>query len=782
MSDSIRKRETADTWAIETDFSRLDRTTFCGFVYDPEALARKFTVEFLVDGVVVETCHGDQPVAALMEKQIADGCFGFSFCVPDCVIDNAASVEARLANLNLPVGKPIHCDHVYSSGAPAQIGELRWLGGLRFGGWLGLEDTEGAIDILVGNQRVMQIAPSGWSHAELGGSVRPARQLDFHLPDHFADGCVRSLSASTRDGRSITPHPISFVAFESGLEAALARLGKWESEKFRGKLFDQLVPASLPFSAYEQWKSRFPLDAPTPTTLQSAVIIVGDGRIEETIDSLEAQTHPHWTAISLPGKHGVTRFDRGAALDFMQGDAGGCDFVVFCLSGAVFYETALLRIAEVFSRNGACECLYGDIDILMSDRSVVPLALPAFDLERTLEQGYAAHLFAMRRQTALDSLASSDTLYRVFNFSLDGEEARSAIIHLPGALGALPQFDAVGATRELVEATSSQLERSGVRAKVEAGRPGLFPAVRVRRAASRHDRTTIVIPTRNRVKLLKACVDSIKPAIGRCHAEILIVDNDSSDPETLQYLSEAPSNGVEVISAEGPFNFSRINNIAAHHSGAANLCLLNNDIEATDDEWLAEMLGRLSDPGVGAVGAKLIWPSGIIQHGGVVLGMNFAAVHAFNDRVEADPGYGDLLKVAHECSAVTAACLLMRREDYLSVGGMDEIRFPVNFNDVDLCLKLRERGRRIVFTPHARLLHLESASRGKDEAADHKARFNRELQMLRSAWGQQLIEDPYYNPSLALDSTPYSALAWPPRPRQPRTNLRPTRSLIPVGL
>lgn len=211
----------------------------------------------------------------------------------------------------------------------------------------------------------------------------------------------------------------------------------------------------------------------------------------------------------------------------------------------------------------------------------------------------------------------------------------------------------------------------------------------------------------------------------RCGAQVLIVDNDSHDEETLQYLSTGPTAGFEVRSVKGPFNYARIKNLAVRETEAENICLLNNDIEATDDEWLLEMLSRLSDPSVGAVGAKLVWPSGIVQHGGVVLGPSFAAMHAFNDRVDGDPGFGGLLEVAHECSAVTAACLLVRRSDYLAVGGLDELRFPVNFNDVDLCLKLRGRGQRIVFTPHARLLHLESASRGKDIASDAKARFSR---------------------------------------------------------
>jgi GT2 family glycosyltransferase len=208
---------------------------------------------------------------------------------------------------------------------------------------------------------------------------------------------------------------------------------------------------------------------------------------------------------------------------------------------------------------------------------------------------------------------------------------------------------------------------------------------------------------------------------------------------------------------------------------------MNNDIKAIDNTWLAEMLSRMSEPTVGAVGALLLWPSGVIQHGGTILGPNFAAAHAFCERVKDDPGYAELLCAAHECSAVTAACLLTRRRDYLDVGGMDELHFPVNFNDVDYCLKLRARGQRIVITPHAKLYHFESASRGQDKLPDRAARFARELQNLRARWGEYLIADPYYNPILSLDAVPFSALAWPPRPREARTAALPRAIDIPPG-
>jgi hypothetical protein len=163
------------------------------------------------------------------------------------------------------------------------------------------------------------------------------------------------------------------------------------------------------------------------------------------------------------------------------------------------------------------------------------------------------------------------------------------------------------------------------------------------------------------------------------------------------------------------------------------------------------------------------------------LGPNFAATHAFCDRVHNDPGYSDLLCVAHECSAVTAACMVTRRRDYLDVGGMDEVHFPVNFNDVDYCLKLRARGKRIIFTPRARLFHLESASRGQDDHPDRAARLGRELQNLRARWGECLVADPYYSPILSLDAIPFSALAWPPRPRSARIGKAPIPVDIPPG-
>jgi GT2 family glycosyltransferase len=260
-----------------------------------------------------------------------------------------------------------------------------------------------------------------------------------------------------------------------------------------------------------------------------------------------------------------------------------------------------------------------------------------------------------------------------------------------------------------------------------------------------------------------------------------VVDNDSSDPDTLAYLGAINGRLARVLWVPGDFNFSRLNNRAAEAAAGDVLCLLNTDVRALDANWLQEMLGLIAADDVGAVGAMLQWPSGMVQHGGVVLGPGFEATYAFGDRLVGDGGYGDLLRVTHEVSAVTAACLVTRRRDYLDIGGLDELRFPVNFNDVDYCLKLRARGQRVVFTPHARLEHLESASQGRDRAADRRGRLAHELRNLRTKWGEVLAADPYYSPVLSLDLVPFSALAWPPRPMAPRVNRPPVPVNIPPG-
>jgi len=281
---------------------------------------------------------------------------------------------------------------------------------------------------------------------------------------------------------------------------------------------------------------------------------------------------------------------------------------------------------------------------------------------------------------------------------------------------------------------------------------------------------TLIIPTRDHVELLERCITSIRKHTPWPNLEIIVIDNDSAEPATHAYFRKIAKQGVRVLSHPGAFNFAAMNNEAVQAARGNIVGLINNDIEATHDGWLDEIVGQLMRPNVSIVGAKLLWPNGMVQHGGVVLGMGNGASHFGNRLADGDWGDHGRNQLLQQVSAVTAACLFIRRKDYIDVGGMDARAFPVNFNDVDLCLKIRARGGAVVWTPHACLLHAESASRGKDELPSLRARVAREVDNLRTRWGHVLLKDPAYHPSLNLDpqSHAFGGLAIPPRDRSAR--------------
>ena len=769
---------------LRTSFIRCDERHFSGFVVDTQDPTRKFTVEILIDGIPFRVLRADGLVCELVAEQIGDGCYGFTCSLPGTALTESSLIEARLANVGTSVGTPIVLAAPTAKDfSPSEPATLRWLGGLRFSGWIVGFDETAMANVHVDGTPVMRVRPSTWSY--IGGiqeDARPVRAFDFHLPNRFANGSVHQIALIDDAGENIAGSAVYFLAFQDGLRETVIGSGVSEQEHLRAELFDQLLPMSVPFSQYEAWRERFPIASDPPVSSRCAVIMVGSGAMEKTLETLHEQTHADWVATFLPHPSDSTGLDNKLARAFLSDEGADCQFVVFALAGSLFGPAALQRFVAAFSEFPNAQAVYADVDLQANDGSLWPLALSAFDYERMLEQGYCAHLFALRRAAAERALSGgAASLYRLFNTILDDEFASpSNIVHVSAPLAILPELDREAACASLVAAARAHLKRRGVEAQVNQFRGHVFPAIHIIRKLE-HRSTTIIIPTRNRKKLLQSCIESIRPAVERTRAEILIVDNDSTDSETLGYLAEFENSNGTVLRVPGEFNFSRLNNCAAQIARGEVLCLLNNDIKACDDYWLEEMLSRIVEHNVGAVGALLMSASGVVQHGGVVLGPSFAATHAFNDRINGDGAYADLLCVAHECSAVTAACLLTHRHDYLEAGGMDEVRFPVNFNDVDYCLKLRSINKRIVFTPHAKLLHLESASRGREIKIGNDKRFERELQNLRAKWGRTLAADPYYSPLLSLDPIPFSALAWPPRAIGPRVNSPPVPTQIPPG-
>ena len=282
-------------------------------------------------------------------------------------------------------------------------------------------------------------------------------------------------------------------------------------------------------------------------------------------------------------------------------------------------------------------------------------------------------------------------------------------------------------------------------------------------------RVTLIIPTRNRLNVLAPCIESLRRKTTYANFEILIVDNDSDDPETLAYLEElqaidsAPR--VRVVRFPGDFNFSAINNFGVQHTDAPVVGLLNNDLEVINRDWLDEMVSHALRPDIGCVGAKLYYPDDRIQHAGVILGIGGVAAHAWQTHPRGAAGQAHRNLLQQNLSAVTAACLVLRREVFQQVEGFDE-KLKVAFNDVDFCLKVRAAGYRNFWTPYAELYHHESASRGAEDTLEKRDRFRSEVEYITAKWGDALVNDPAYNPNLTLTINDFT-LALPPRPWPP---------------
>jgi glycosyltransferase involved in cell wall biosynthesis/SAM-dependent methyltransferase len=273
---------------------------------------------------------------------------------------------------------------------------------------------------------------------------------------------------------------------------------------------------------------------------------------------------------------------------------------------------------------------------------------------------------------------------------------------------------------------------------------------------------SIIIPTRNAKTLVRQCIDSIRKLSSYPKYEILLIDNGSNEVESIQEWEKLKKTGIRIIRDDGPFNYSALNNKAVLEARGEVIALLNNDTEVIESKWLEIMVAHALRPGVGAVGARLLYPDKTIQHAGVVLGLGGAAGH-IHHRFHANAhGYFSRLQLTSSFSAVTAACLVVRRDLYLQVGGLDEVNLRVAFNDVDFCLRLNEAGFRTVYAADAMLYHHESASRGAEDDPIKAARFAQETAWMKSKWGNLIDNDPNYSPNLTLDHSDCS-LAWPPR-------------------
>ena len=274
---------------------------------------------------------------------------------------------------------------------------------------------------------------------------------------------------------------------------------------------------------------------------------------------------------------------------------------------------------------------------------------------------------------------------------------------------------------------------------------------------------SILIPTKDRIDLLKTCIDSILKITRYKNFEILILDNESNEENSHKYFEQVCEiKNINVIGVKGAFNYSHINNYGVKQANGNILAFINNDIEITHPEWLHEMVSHSIRKEIGCVGAKLLYPNRTIQHAGVFIGIGGVAGHSFKNYPSTHSGYKHRLQLVQNYSAVTAACLVVEKEIFEQVGGFDEENLKVAFNDVDFCLKVLKEGYRNVWTPYAIMIHHESASRGLEKTISQKKRFQKEVFFMQKKWSDDLMSDSFYNPNLTLDSEDFS-LSFPPR-------------------
>ncbi len=452
--------------------------------------------------------------------------------------------------------------------------------------------------------------------------------------------------------------------------------------------------------------------------------------------------------------HGLARFLK----DFCNRLGGS--FVLFINASDVVSRFALSEIARVLHQWPEVKYVYSDEDrIDAKGLRACPFFKPDWSPDLLMSFPYTGSLSAFAGDQMLQVCGATAELdsFDLYDLTLRFTECLHdhEIFHIPRVLihrsaSAMDnergfQFVDAGNSKMLRRALTEALARRGIQGDVVEGHwPG---TLRVRRRLTGDPAVSIVIPTKNRLNLLRNCIESIESKTTYKNYEILVVDNLSSDPRLLGYLQ---SFGHRVVRYdEEPFNFSRLNNFAVALAKGDVLLFLNNDVEIITPDWIESMLEHALRREVGAVGCKLLYPNGSVQHAGIVLGMDpdgsmAVAGHVFKRLKPGEMGYFGLAHVVRNLSAVSAAAMMMRRAVFDAVGGFDE-GLAVSFNDVDLCLRLRQAGYLVVYTPYAELYHHESATRTPGaNPCETKTMFGR--------WGDVLRNDPYYNPNLSLRS------------------------------
>ena len=512
--------------------------------------------------------------------------------------------------------------------------------------------------------------------------------------------------------------------------------------------------------------------------------------LREMIESVQAQTYTNWELCLADGsgrEHSLQsvvgeyiakdKRIKYCLLDSNEGIAGNTnealkmadgDFVVLTDHDDLLSPEALYQCAKAVQKEPQTDVIYSDEDkVDMSGKKFFePHFKSDYNIDLLCTMNYICHLFVVRKDV-MERAGLFESCYdgaQDHDFILRCTEKAEHIVHIPKVLyhwRCHAQSTSENPESKLYafengcKAVKAHYDRIGIPAEVEQG--PFYGMYRTHYLWKEQPLVSILIPNKDHVADLKKCMDSIEEKSTYRNFEFIIVENNSTEEETFAYYKEIEKrDNVRVLYYKEEFNYSRINNFGAKEANGEYVLLLNNDTEMIEPDSIKEMLDVCMRPDVGIVGAKLIFEDNTIQHAGVIIGFGGVAGHAFIGQDRDDNGYFSRIISVQDLSAVTAACLMVRRSVFDEVEGLNE-EFKVAFNDIDFCLKVRKAGYLVVYNPYAQFYHYESKSRGQEDSADKVARFQQETGLFGERWGELLENgDPYYNPNLTLDKADFS--------------------------
>lgn len=429
------------------------------------------------------------------------------------------------------------------------------------------------------------------------------------------------------------------------------------------------------------------------------------------------------------------------------------------------HPNALFEVVKFINKNDEIDFIYSDEDKLTIDGyQTEPYFKSDFNPDLFLSNNYLNHFSVIRRSVfeqagkfrkGFEGSQDYDLFLRIFSITNNFGHIPKVLYHWRKIPGSTAETYSAKSYPELAsqKAINEYLTREKIKGSVEKGKfPGSF---RIKREISGKSKISIIIPFKDEIELLKKCLNSISNTVNYKNLEIILVNNRSKKQSTLKYLKHIKDK-YTILNYNEVFNYSAINNFAVEKASGEIILFLNNDIEAIEKGWFEAMIEHIERDNVGAVGAKLSYPDFTLQHAGVILGINGVASHGHKHLPSDSPGYFMRANAIQNLSACTAACLMVKKEVFNKVGGFDEKNLKIAFNDIDLCLKIRDLGYLITYTPFAHLIHHESKSRGFEDTPQKINRFKKEIEFMKYKWREKLIFDPYYNKNLTLIKEDFS--------------------------